>query len=60
MREKLIYYKQYYNTYIYVIHVITQKQLLLACLYQILGTAKQKKTLDVKCNSQYDNNYMYN
>lgn len=40
-------------------YVITQKQLLVACLYQKLGTAKQK-TLDVKCNLQYENNYMYN
>lgn len=71
MREKLIYYKQYYNTYIYVIHVITQKQLLVACLYQILGTAKQKKLLMlsvihntriIKCTTNFNeakNNYMY-
>lgn len=45
MREKFINSKQFYNTYIYVIHVITQKQLLLACLYQILGTAKKKNLL---------------
>lgn len=42
-------------------YVITLKQLLGACPYQTLGTAKKKKkTLDVKCNSQYENNNMYN
>lgn len=46
-------------------HVITQKQLLVACLYQILGTAKQKKTLHntriITCTTNFKeakNNHM--